>query len=183
MPDSKLIVIDQRLAAKLFPNQSAVGKRLYARIITNEAEPYEIIGVVAHQRNSSLAADGREAIFYNDAYIGSGAASRWAIRTDGDPMQLAATVRAEIARIDPLIAVAEIQPMQAFVDKAMAQTRFALVLIAIFAGIAVLLAAVGLYGVLSTVVRQRTAEIGVAHGSRRNALEHSSVFWSDKGFA
>jgi putative ABC transport system permease protein len=160
-PEAKVIVVDQRLAAKAFPNQSAVGRRLLSRVRTDEPELYEIIGVVAHQRHNSLAADGREAIFFTDGYIGSGAANRWVIRTDGDPTALAAAVRTEVARLNPLVAVAEVQPMLAFVERARAQTRFALVLIGVFAGIAVILAAVGLYGVLSTVVRQRTAEIGV----------------------
>ena len=64
-------------------------------------------------------------------------------------------------RIDPRAALAEVQPMQAFVDKAMAPVRFTATLIGIFAAVAVLLAAVGLYGVLSTIVRQRSAEIGM----------------------
>jgi putative ABC transport system permease protein len=70
-------------------------------------------------------------------------------------------VRAEIAKIDPHMLIHDVQPEDALVEKAQAGTRFSLVLIGLFATIAGLLAAVGLYGVLSTVVRQRTAEIGV----------------------
>jgi predicted permease len=159
--DRKYVIVDQRLASKAFPNQSAVGKRLIARLGGDQPDTFEIIGVVAHQRHGSLAAEGRESIYYTDGFLGHGRAGRWAIRTDGDPARLAPAVRAEIARIDSRLPLAEMQPMQAFVDRAQAQTRFALVLIAIFAAIAALLAAVGLYGVLSNVVRQRTAEIGV----------------------
>jgi putative ABC transport system permease protein len=120
-----------------------------------------VIGLVDHQRNITPAADSREAMFFADGYFFHGAAGRWALRTSGDPSALAPAVRAEIARIDPLIPLAEVQPMQAFVDRAMAPTRFAFALITVFAAVAGLLAAVGLYGVLSTAVRQRTAEIGV----------------------
>ena len=83
------------------------------------------------------------------------------MRTTGDPSALAKAVRTTVKEIDPRLPVYEIQPMQALVDRARAPTRFALILIAVFAGVAALLAAVGLYGVLATAVRQRTAEIGV----------------------
>jgi putative ABC transport system permease protein len=158
---AKVMVIDSLIAARAFPGQSAVGKQLLARIQTDQPETFEIIGVVKHQRHTSLATDGREGLFVLDAYQGSGAANRWAVRTTGDVSALAPLVRAEVARIDPRVAVLEVQPLTAFLDRAQAPTKFALVLIAIFAGIAAVLATVGLYGVLSTSVRQRTAEIGV----------------------
>ncbi|PYR61959.1 MAG: permease [Acidobacteria bacterium] len=159
--DAKLIIIDDHLAARAFPNQSAVGKRLLARIITADAEPFEVIGVVAHQRHASLAIEGPEAMFFADGYVGPGAANRWIVRTAGDPTALTPAVRAAIGEIDPKATLAEVQPMTEFVDRAMAPTRFAMLLFGIFAGVAVVLAGVGLYGVLSTVVRQRTAEIGM----------------------
>jgi putative ABC transport system permease protein len=161
VPGPRLLVIDSDLAAIAFPNQSAVGKRLLVRARTPEPEWFEVIGVVAHQRHTSLARPGHEALFLTDAYMGQGAVARWAVRGSGDPAQLGAAVRQEVARLDPRLVVSELQPMQTFVDQAQAQTRFALLLIAMFATIAAVLAAIGLYGVLSAAVRQRTAEIGV----------------------
>ena len=157
----KQIVIDDSLAAKAFRGEPAIGKRLLLRITTPEPEWYEVIGVVAHQRHSSLAVPGPEAIFVPDGHFGHGFAGRWAVRTGGDPNRIAPAVRSAIAEIDPRAAIAEVQPMTAFVDKAMAPIRFTTTLIGIFAVVAVLLAAMGLYGVLATVVRQRTAEIGM----------------------
>jgi putative ABC transport system permease protein len=159
--DAKLVVIDQNLAAKAFPHESPVGKRLLIRVITPEPLWYEVIGVVEHQRHESLATDGREAAYFTDGYGGPGAVGRWALRVEGDPARLAPLVRETVTKIDKRLATSEVQPMQVFVDQAQAQTRFSLVLIAIFAVIAALLAAVGLYGVLSNSVRQRTAEIGL----------------------
>ncbi len=156
-----LAVIDRNFAAKAFPGESAVGKRLYIRVRSVEPEWFEVIGVVDRQRHESLAADGREGIFLADGLFGHGAANRWAVRTTATPTSLTPAVRAAVAELDDRAPVAEVQPMTAMVDQAMASTRFALALIAVFAVIAAVLAAVGLYGVLSTVVRQRTAEIGV----------------------
>jgi predicted lysophospholipase L1 biosynthesis ABC-type transport system permease subunit len=155
------VVVDQFLAAKAFPNEPAVGKRILIRIRTPEPEWVEIIGVVAHQRDSSLAEAGREQIYFTDGLVGHGAAGRWAVRTSGDPAKLAGAVRVAIAKLGGQMLIVELQPMDKWVEGAQAATRFSFLLIGIFAVIAVLLAGVGLYGVLSTAVRQRTAEIGV----------------------
>jgi putative ABC transport system permease protein len=160
-PSRKVAIIDQALASKAFPNQSAVGKRILTRIITPEPEWVEVIGVVGHQREESLATPGREQIYFADGFFSHGATAYWALRTEGDPAKYGEAVRAVIARVDPESVVTDLQPMDVLVDKAQAGTRFSLLLIGVFAVIAVLLAGVGLYGVLATVVRQRTAEIGV----------------------
>jgi len=172
-PNAVLAIIDRNFAAKAFPGQSAVGKRLYVRVRSNEPEWFEVIGVVDRERHETLAADSREAMFLTDGLFGHGAVARWVVRTNGDPNALVPAVRAAIREVDRQMPVSEVQPMTAFVDRAMASTRFALALIATFAAIAVVLAAVGLYGVLSTVVRQRTAEIGVRMAFGANT---SSIF-------
>src|SRR5580704_16272548 len=92
-PDRKLVVIDQLLADKAFPGQSAVGKKILIRLRTPEPEWVEIIGVVAHQRDESLAERGREQIYFVDAFEGSGAVQQWAVRTDGDPAKHANAIR------------------------------------------------------------------------------------------
>ncbi|HEU4931380.1 MAG TPA: ABC transporter permease [Pyrinomonadaceae bacterium] len=160
-PDRTLIIVDQALAAKAFPNESAVGKKILFRVRTPEAEWGEIIGVVAHQRNTSLVEPGREQLYITDGYLNHGPASWWAVRTDGDPAQLANSVREVVQRQGKETFINEMKPMDSLVTAAQAQTRFSLLLIGVFSTIAALLAGVGLYGVLATSVRQRTAEIGV----------------------
>ena len=160
-PDRTVIIVDQALAAKAFPNESAVGKKILFRVRTPEAEWGEIIGVVAHQRNTSLVEPGREQLYVTDGYLNHGPASWWAVRTDGDPAQLASSVREVVQRQGKETFINEMKPMDSLVTAAQAQTRFSLLLIGVFSAIAALLAGVGLYGVLATSVRQRTAEIGV----------------------
>jgi putative ABC transport system permease protein len=159
--NAKLIIIDDHLAAKAFPNQAAVGQRIVSRVITPEAEVFEVVGVVSHQRHAALEVDGLDGMFFTDGYFGGGAIARWAVRADGDPARLIPSVRAAIAAIDPKATPAEMQPMMTFVDNAMAPMKFAVLLIGVFSVMAVVLAGIGLYGVLSTVVRQRTPEIGM----------------------
>ncbi|MFI5279774.1 MAG: ABC transporter permease [Gemmatimonadales bacterium] len=156
-----LVVIDQLLAKKLFPGRSAVGQRLLARVRTPEAQYYDVIGVVGHVRHAGLTTEGKEQMFFTDAYFGTGAADRWAVLTSGDPSRLIPAVREALRALDPELVVTEMLPMEDYVGKAQGQTRFGLILIGVFAVIAVVLAAVGLYGVLATLVRQRTSEIGV----------------------
>ncbi|MGI9071954.1 MAG: ABC transporter permease [Bryobacteraceae bacterium] len=160
-PERKLVVIDETLAAKAFPHESAVGRRILIRFRTPEPHWVEVIGVVAHQRDISLAEAGREQMYSTDGFGGHGITSHWAVRTEGDPLRYAEAVRKVILRINPHLLIAKMQPMSALMDQARANTRFSLLLIGLFGVIAASLAVVGLYGVLSTVVRQRTAEIGV----------------------
>jgi putative ABC transport system permease protein len=172
VPGAKVVVIDRLLAAKAFPNQSAVGKQLFSRFRTPEPEAFDVIGVVEHQRHETLARDGRETLYFADGMIGHGFATSWAVRTAGDPASFAAQVRAAVAAIDPMVPAAELKPMSDYVRRSRAPTRFALVCISVFAAIAAVLTAVGLYGTLALVVRQRTTEIGVrmALGASRGRI-------------
>src|SRR5207237_4679424 len=156
------IVIDDIMAKKAFPGESAIGKRLFIRSRGQEAEWNDVIGVVEHERHESLATPGREAVFLTDGYFGNGAVGTWVLRLPCaggepcDPTRVASEARKVVAAIDPKVPVADIQPMQAIVDRAETPTRFALVLIGVFAAVAAVFACVGLYGVLATAVRQRT---------------------------
>jgi putative ABC transport system permease protein len=160
-PKLRRMVIDDMLAAKAFPGGNAVGQRILSRFNTPESEWFEIVGVVAHQRLSSLAEPGREQAYLPDAFWGNRFVSEWAVRTQGDPARYAGPIRAAMTAFDRSMLVTQVQTMDSVVERAQTGTRFSLLLISGFAIIAALLAGVGLYGVLSTVVRQRTAEIGV----------------------
>ena len=75
-----MIIIDDLMAAQLFPNGNAVGQRMLARVTTPEPDTFEVIGVVKHQRHTTMMNDGEEGMFFTDGYSQFGAAFRWAVQ-------------------------------------------------------------------------------------------------------
>jgi putative ABC transport system permease protein len=160
-PGQRVVIVDELLAAREFPLESAVGKRLIVSMAGQGPQAYEVVGVVAHQRETSLAEAGREQIYSTDGLAGYPVSGYWVVRTAQDHVACAKAIRAELAKLDKGVAVAEMEPMTAFVERAEASTRFSVILIGAFGAIATLLAGLGLYGVLATMVRQRASEIGI----------------------
>jgi putative ABC transport system permease protein len=160
-PEARVIIIDEVIAAQLFPNGGAIGQRMLARVITADAEQFEIIGVVRHQRHTTMNGNGEEGMYFPDGYGAFGGAFRWAVRTNGNADAIANTVRNALSEQDRRLLMTEPRTWQSYVDEKIAPTRFALILIGVFAGVAAVLAMIGLYGVLATTVRQRQTEIGV----------------------
>ena len=157
-----VIIVNQAFARKFFPNEDPVGKRIKPGISTTDEDPVmrEIVGVVADVRNRNLTSDLRPGYFVPQSQIPFDEMTI-IVKTTGDPRGVVNAIENEVHALDKELAVFDVKTMEQYISHSVAAPRFNTTLLAVFAGVALILTVVGLYGVMSYSVAQRTNEIGI----------------------
>ncbi|MFL6515590.1 MAG: ABC transporter permease, partial [Chthoniobacterales bacterium] len=176
---SMVVIVAEKTARYYWPGENAIGKRIRTG---SESPWFEVVGVVKDVRQNDFVKEPKMEMYMAYAQVAEFPPNALVVRTRIDPLRIAPTVRQEIWAIDKDQPVSDIRSMDEIVSKAVARQRFSMLLLGIFAGVALVLAAVGIYGVMSYTVLQRTREIGIrmALGGQRTDMLKMTICHSLK---